>query len=299
MEILRNIDKKIALKEFDRVLTEFENSLGLNITLHDYTGMLYYLDEKRLFPNRNYHQCPYCMAGRFQEPGWRLFCVKDCQMISDTQLRKDPKPYLKTCWKGVIELVIPLISQKKVIAAAYVGAFKGNIPERSSIPEKYLKLYEQLPELPPMEEIIHIQTLVTIFIQGLLSTIHFIMDHEQKIEYGRKIIISRFIQENVSGKLRLTDLARHLCLSPSRTVHLVRTTFKKTFSCLVQEERMMQARALLENDWLTLEEIAERSGFKNVHYFNTVFRKNYGIPPGLYRKQLKDKTAKQASLMEI
>ena len=151
MEILRNIDKNIALKEFDRVLTEFEKSLGLNITLHDYTGMLYHLDEKRLFPNRNYHQCPYCMAGRFQEPGWRLFCVKDCQMISDTQLRKDPEPYLKTCWKGVIELVIPLISQKKVIAAAYVGAFKGEIPERSSIPEKYLKLYEQLPELPPME----------------------------------------------------------------------------------------------------------------------------------------------------
>ena len=144
MEILRNIDKNIALKEFDRVLTEFEKSLGLNITLHDYTGMLYHLDEKRLFPNRNYHQCPYCMAGRFQEPGWRLFCVKDCQMISDTQLRKDPEPYLKTCWKGVIELVIPLISQKKVIAAAYVGAFKGEIPERSSIPEKYLKLYEQL-----------------------------------------------------------------------------------------------------------------------------------------------------------
>ena len=62
---------------------------------------------------------------------------------------------------------------------------------------------------------------------------------------------------------------------------------------------MIQARALLENDWLTLEEIAERSGFKNVHYFNTVFKKNYGIPPGLYRKQLKDKTERQADLTKI
>lgn len=290
MKILQNIDKHIALKEFDRALTEFEESLGLNITLHDYTGVLYHLDEKRLFPNRNYHQCPYCMAGRFLEPGWRLLCVKDCLKESDSRLLKDPKPYLKTCWKGVIELVIPLISQKKIIAAAYVGAFKGEIPETSSIPEKYLALHEHLPELPQMDEIIHIQTMVTIFIQGLLSTIHFIMDNEQKIEYGRKVIISRFIQENASGGLKLTDLARHLCLSPSRTVHLVRTTFKKTFSSLVLEERMIQARALLENDWLTLEEIAERSGFKNVHYFNTVFKKNYGVPPGQYRKQLKDKT---------
>ncbi|MBN2640610.1 MAG: helix-turn-helix domain-containing protein [Victivallales bacterium] len=290
MKTLQNIDKHIALKEFDRALTGFEESLGLNITLHDYTGVLYHLDEKRLFPNRNYHQCPYCMAGRFQEPGWRLLCVKDCLKESDSRLLKDPKPYLKNCWKGVIELVIPLISQKKIIAAAYVGAFKGEISETSSIPEKYLALHKLLPELPQMDEIIHIQTMVTIFIQGLLSTIHFIMDNEQKIEYGRKIVISRFIQENASGNLRLVDLARHLCLSPSRTVHLVRTTFKKTFSSLVLEERMIQARALLENDWLTLEEIAERSGFKNVHYFNTVFKKNYGVPPGQYRKQLKDKT---------
>ncbi len=54
---------------------------------------------------------------------------------------------------------------------------------------------------------------------------------------------------------------------------------------------MNQARTLLENDWLTLEEIAGRTGFRNVYYFNSVFRKHFGTPPGRYRKNPAGRTS--------
>ncbi len=286
MKLLQNPDKQTILNEFEESLKKFEQSLGVNITIHDYTGVLYHLDGKRIFPKRNYHQCNYCMAGRFKEPGWRKLCVRDCLEYSDSQLIKVSQPYLKNCWKGVIELVIPLIHHKKMVAGIYVGAFKGEINKDIPIPEKYLSLYKDLPELPNSEELSQLQSMVTIFLHGMLATINNVTDNEQNLEHGRKILISRFIQQNASGNIKLADLAKFLCLSPSRTGHLIRTTFKRTFTELVLRERMILAKTMLDNDWISLEEIAERTGFKTVNYFNTVFKKNYGIPPGQYRKQI-------------
>lgn len=285
------IDKHLALREFEPALVRFEEALGVNITLHDYTGLLHRLDGKRLFPNRNYHQCPYCVAGRFQEPGWRNLCVRDCMKDSDPRLLKTPEPYLKHCWKGVIELVIPLVSRNRVMAGIYVGAFKGEIPETSTIPKKHLEMHARLPELPGPEERLRLLTMITLFFQGMLSVVRDIQESGQNMEYDRKTVISRFIQKQASGRVRLTDLARHLCLSPSRTVHVVSSLFKRSFSELVLQERMNQARTLLENDWLTLEEIAGRTGFRNVYYFNSVFRKHFGTPPGRYRKNPAGRTS--------
>jgi len=48
---------------------------------------------------------------------------------------------------------------------------------------------------------------------------------------------------------------------------------------------MTRARNLLLSTSLNLKEIASKISYKNVFYFNRVFKKFYGIPPGRFRSQ--------------
>ncbi|MBD2846330.1 helix-turn-helix domain-containing protein [Paenibacillus sp. IB182496] len=49
--------------------------------------------------------------------------------------------------------------------------------------------------------------------------------------------------------------------------------------------RLERAKALLEGDGLTVQEAAERSGFVNVNYFYTLFKKYNGITPNEFRNR--------------
>ena len=285
MKFIKNLTKKTISEDFENLLSDIENLYNVHLTLHDYSGILFHLEGKRLFPNRNYHLCPFCVAGRFTESGWRHLCVKDCMTDSDSIIMQEGRPFIKNCWKGVAELVVPIFRHKKVIAAVYIGGFKTEIPEKTKLPTKYLKMHEQLPELPDDKTLHRLKSAVTILIHGMIGTLEYVVDQDVKIDFGRKFQISRFIQENAHRKLKLEDLAKHLYLSPSRTGHLVRTLFKKTFTDLVIQERMLRAQSLLLNDWIPIEDIAAKVGFKNVHYFNTAFKNKFGIPPGRFRRE--------------
>ena len=48
--------------------------------------------------------------------------------------------------------------------------------------------------------------------------------------------------------------------------------------------RLAHAKSLMKYSFLTLEECATQSGFSSLQYFCRVFKKEMGIPPGVYRK---------------
>ena len=56
--------------------------------------------------------------------------------------------------------------------------------------------------------------------------------------------------------------------------------------------RIKVARQMLNNDYLSLDEIAERCGFSGGNYFIRVFRKYGGCTPGDFRKQLQEQRLK-------
>ncbi|MEI6424540.1 MAG: AraC family transcriptional regulator, partial [Lentisphaerota bacterium] len=100
---------------------------------------------------------------------------------------------------------------------------------------------------------------------------------------SRKGIIRKFIDDHSHEPVKIGDLARFLYISPSRTVHLVTELFGMSFQELLLEERMTRARNLLLSTSYPTKEIAVETGYKNVFYFNRVFRNFYGIPPGRFR----------------
>ena len=53
---------------------------------------------------------------------------------------------------------------------------------------------------------------------------------------------------------------------------------------------MVNAQSLLENTEYNIGEIAEIVGYDNPLYFSRVFKKEYGVSPAQYRKNLEEST---------
>lgn len=56
----------------------------------------------------------------------------------------------------------------------------------------------------------------------------------------------------------------------------------------VQQIRLLRAKTLLVNPYITLAEIAKRTGFSDTSYFIRVFRKAFGMTPSQFRKTVED-----------
>ena len=81
----------------------------------------------------------------------------------------------------------------------------------------------------------------------------------------------------------------------SQTVHMNRNDFSTLFTqlmgCTVSDylmrRRLKNAALLLVSTDQSVISIAMDSGFRNVSYFNKMFHKHFGLPPGGYRKQMR------------
>lgn len=96
-----------------------------------------------------------------------------------------------------------------------------------------------------------------------------------------------FIDNNYWKKFTVEDLALYVHCSPSTLNNWFKSQFSKSLMRYVYDFRLSIARQMLNNDYLSLGEIAERCGFDSVNYFIRVFRKHYGITPGELRRQIK------------
>lgn len=95
--------------------------------------------------------------------------------------------------------------------------------------------------------------------------------------------IRDFISTNYSEPIGLTEAARHVGRNPSYISRLVRENTGESFTQLLTEKRMAEAKRLLKDTSLKVQDIAERTGYTNVRYFTRVFKANANMSPNDYR----------------
>lgn len=113
-----------------------------------------------------------------------------------------------------------------------------------------------------------------------------IQEHQHSAGKGRSYLAYRmksYIEEHALTPLKIEDVAAHVGLSVSRAVHLYKSTFNQTIMQDVLQIRLAVARERILFSKLSLEQIAETSGFNSYTYFYRVFRAKYGVSPKQYR----------------
>ncbi|RKN85595.1 AraC family transcriptional regulator [Paenibacillus ginsengarvi] len=95
-----------------------------------------------------------------------------------------------------------------------------------------------------------------------------------------------YVEEHAPGAFKLEDVARSVGLSPSRAVHLFKTCFGQSIMQYALQIRLSIAKERMLYSPMSLEQIAELSGFSSYSYFHRMFRAHYGISPKRYQQQM-------------
>jgi len=94
----------------------------------------------------------------------------------------------------------------------------------------------------------------------------------------------RFIRQHACEGIRVTDVVAAVGLSRSTLERQFRSVMHRTIHEESERIRLERARQLLRGNELTLKQIAARTGFRHLTYFNRIFRLRTGQTPAAYRR---------------
>jgi LacI family transcriptional regulator len=97
----------------------------------------------------------------------------------------------------------------------------------------------------------------------------------------------RWMRANIAQRLTVTMVARAMGSSRQRLERRFRRVLDRTVKDEMRRARVEAARELLGTTFAGLAEVAQRSGFTTPALLNTAFQRELGMPPGVYRRRLR------------
>lgn len=93
-----------------------------------------------------------------------------------------------------------------------------------------------------------------------------------------------YIEENHTGALRVSDVAAHVALSPSRLSHVFKQQTRRGINEYLHQYRIARACASLMESNVTVGQVAADVGYSDARFFHRVFRRHTGCNPTQYRQ---------------
>ena len=85
--------------------------------------------------------------------------------------------------------------------------------------------------------------------------------------------------------IQVEQLAAKLYLSPGYLSMVFKKEAGENIKQYIRNVRMEKAEELLVSTQMSVREVGERTGFKNMSYFSKCFRQQYGESPESYRRK--------------
>jgi len=96
----------------------------------------------------------------------------------------------------------------------------------------------------------------------------------------------KFIKTNLEFNICVNDIVAQVPISRRSLEMLFRKNLHITINDFIQSEKLNRATSLLKTTNLTIDDIAERSGFQTVSYFYRAFKKVENLTPAQFRKNI-------------
>jgi len=220
---------------------------------------------------------------------------------------KDNKPCIYRCHAGLTDFSIPLIIAGNLVGFVLCGQVRvtndvtmdniQKVDQHWQADHELLKAYESIPMVDFSKVIASADLLKLIVDNCIKKHLNFIVINDtispepdrpkSTAAYDAKIKKAlRYIDTHFSEDLRLEDVAAHVYLSPYYFSKLFKKQLGIGFNAYVTQQRMMNAKQMLEHSDWSIASIAKNLGFSQTSYFCKVFRQTFQITPQMYRENL-------------
>lgn len=92
------------------------------------------------------------------------------------------------------------------------------------------------------------------------------------------------LEREFGSALNISDYATALGVTPTHLTRACRASCGQTALAILQDRRLFEARRLLAETEIPVQDIARRLGFSTAGYFSRAFSQQIGQPPSAYRK---------------
>lgn len=151
------------------------------------------------------------------------------------------------------------------------------------------RLYEKMYREYQLQDRGYINLLRAYLIELLVKIFRLWQNDEKKIdqvEFQRRQLIDRaisYMEEHYSGNIKLDELATVALLSPGYFSTLFKKYTGMNVSEYIQKLRIEEACRLLQETQKKVIDIAGEIGYRDVKYFNKIFKRITGSTPSEYR----------------
>ncbi len=104
--------------------------------------------------------------------------------------------------------------------------------------------------------------------------------------------IVRYLRDNYSRPLTVRDIAAQVYLSERHTARLFQRAMGTSIKAYLTVVRLDVAARLLAEQRLSVKEIAQATGYPDVHYFITLFQQHAGCTPASFRREAQRRMAR-------
>ena len=118
---------------------------------------------------------------------------------------------------------------------------------------------------------------------------------KKSTDYESIVHVIQYIDDNFSHTIKLAELSRLANMSATKLKNLFRQFTGCTVTEYILSKKADYASHLLADSDLSIEELAKKVGFDTVAGFSTSFKKQTGIPPSEYRRQIEFNCLKNPS----
>ena len=267
---------KYDIQKMKSIISDFANITGLSISLLD-------TDFKTIITYA-YNTPEFCQKIQNCECGMQLCYHSDMDMLREC--KRTRRFVSHVCHAGIIDSVMPIFKDMVISGYIMLGRIRpsediGDIYEnvawmnesKETLRESYLKIAYLNPS--QLESVSHLVS-NSLFANAI------------NIEFDKPLQVTLdYIAQNLNGDLSVTNLCRISHTSKNMMYRIFRETFGCTIDEYITSERINKAKLLLETTEKTVQEIGEAVGAENPAHFCRMFKKNTGISPSSFRKEVR------------
>jgi AraC-like DNA-binding protein len=283
------VDHIIAYADF------LKNKYGFLVSIHICHNNIY--DYLAPYTYTRYHTAPFCSYLK-RNMNIRTKCIGKKDKVTE---KCKEGAYYGMCYCGVEEFFVPVIFEGAVIGFVSIGSFKSDSAAAMERIDRVIETYhldrQTVMDLynSGFKENTYDMDFIRLLSTAIAKEIEFIclehvkekgaIENVSSSENHIYMQILTYLQTHYRYNLRLEEVCEIFGCSKSYISHMFKKKSGCTFNGYINRVRIEQAKKLLVQTELSMNEIAEEVGFSAYFYFANTFKRFCGVSPREYKKQ--------------